>query len=206
MTTCHRCMLAAILTLTLAIMGTSALGKGKTKLIQSWADPSVTSYKFSKLITVAIIDAPEIRRIAEAAMARNIKKFKAVPSCTVLQKGEERDVETAKRKLREGGFDGAVVLRMVSGDNKIQYVAPTMPDPYLSYWSYNTWAWPINTTPGYIKYDQIVQLETLFYSIKDDKLLWSGVSETSNYGDVSNLIDQIAKVIAKELDKKGITR
>ena len=66
MTTCHRYMLATLLTL--AIMGTSALGK--TKLIQSWADPSVTNYKFSKLLTVAIIDAPEIRRIAEAAMAR----------------------------------------------------------------------------------------------------------------------------------------
>jgi len=202
MATCKRYMLTALLSA--GMICTSALGK--TKLVQSWADPSVKSYKFSKVLTVAVIEAPEIRRIAESAMARNIKKFKAIPSCTVLEKGEERDVEAAKRKLRAEGFDGAVVLRMVSGDNKIQYVAPTMPDPYLSYWSYNTWAWPINATPGYIKYDQIVQLETLFYSIKDGKLLWSGVSETSNYGDVSNLIDQIAKVIAKELDKKGITR
>jgi hypothetical protein len=202
MTTCNRYMLAALLSA--GMICTGALGK--TKLVQSWADPSVKNYKFTKVLTVAIIDAPEIRRIAESAMARNIKKFKAIPSCTVLQQGEERDVETAKRKVREQGFDGAVVLRLVSGDNKIQYVAPTMPDPYLSYWSYNTWAWPINATPGYIKYDQIVQLETLFYSIKDDKLLWSGVSKVSNFRNVSELVDDIAKVIAKELDKKGITR
>jgi hypothetical protein len=202
MTTCNRYLLAALLFA--GMMCTGALGK--TKLIQSWADPSVKSYKFSKVLTVAIIDAAEIRRIAESAMARNIKKFKAIPSCTVLEKGEERDVETAKRKLKQEGFEGAVVLRMVSGDNKIQYVAPTMPDPYLSYWSYNTWAWPINATPGYIKFDQIVELETLFYSIKDDKLLWSGVSKVSNFRNVSELVDDIAKVIAKELDKKGITR
>ncbi len=202
MTTCIRYVLAALLSV--GMICTSA--SGKTKLVQSWADPSVKNYKFSKVLTVAIIDAPEIRRIAESAMARNIKKFKAVPSCTVLQKGEETDVETAKKKLREQGFDGAVVLRLVSGDNKIQYVAPTMPDPYLSYWSYNTWAWPINATPGYIKFDQIVQLETLFYSIKDDKLLWSGVSKVSNFRNVSELVDDIAKVIAKELDKKGINR
>jgi hypothetical protein len=202
MTTCKSYILVALLSA--GMICASALGK--TKLIQSWADPSVKNYQFSKVLTVAIIDVPEFRRIAEAAMARNIKKFKAIPSCTVLQKGQERDVETAKRILREQGFDGAVVLRMVTGENKIQYVAPTLPDPYLSYWSYNTWAWPINATPGYIKYDQIVQLETLFYSIKDDKLLWSGVSKTSNYKNISNLVDEIAKVIAKELDKQGITR
>ncbi len=202
MTTCNRYVLAALLSA--GMICTSA--SGKTKLVQSWADPSVKTYKFSKVLTVAIIDAPEIRRIAESAMARNIKRFKAVPSCTVLEKGEERDAETAKRKLKQEGFDGAVVLRMVTGENKIQYVAPTMPDPYLSYWSYNTWAWPINTTPGYIKFDQIVELETLFYSIKDGKLLWSGVSKVSNFRNVSELIDDIAKVIAKELDKKGITR
>jgi hypothetical protein len=202
MTTWKRYVVATLLSA--GMICTSALGK--TKLIQSWADPSVKSYHFSKVLTVAIIDVPEFRRIAEAAMARNIKKFTAVPSNTVLQKGQERDVETAKRILKQEGFDGAVVLRLVSGDNKIQYVAPTLPDPYLSYWSYNTWAWPINATPGYIKYDQIVELETLFYSIKDDKLLWSGVSKTSNYKNISNLVDEIAKVIAKELDKQGITR
>jgi len=202
MTTCDRYMLGALLCA--GVICSSAFGK--TKLIQSWADPSVKNYHFGKVLTVAIIDVPEFRRIAEAAMARNIKKFKAVPSNTVLQKGQERDVEAAKRILKQEGFDGAVVLRPVSGDNKIQYVAPTLPDPYLSYWSYNTWAWPINATPGYIKYDQIVELETLFYSIKDDKLLWSGVSKTSNYKNISNLVDEIAKVIAKELDKQGITR
>jgi hypothetical protein len=202
MTTCKHCMLAALLTIGMICTSASA----KTKLIQSWADPSVKSYQFTKVLTVAIIDAPEIRRIAESAMARNIKKFKAIPSCTILEKGEERDPETAKRKLKQEGFDGAVILRMVTGENRIQYVAPTMPDPYLSYWSYNTWAWPINATPGYIKLDQIVELETLFYSIKDGKLLWSGVSKVSNFRNVSELVDDIAKVIAKELDKKGITR
>jgi hypothetical protein len=200
MKTYNRCMLAALLSV--GIAGTSALGK--TKLVQSWADPSVANYKFSKVLALAVIDNPDIRGRAEAAIVRNIKKIKATPSAVILQKGEERDVETAKRKLREGGFDSAVVLRLVIGNDRVQYVAPTMPDPYLSYWSYNTYAWPIGATPGYIKYDRIVQVETLFYSITEDKLLWSGLSETSGDGDVSKLVDQIAKVIGKELQKKGI--
>ncbi len=182
------------------------LASGKTKLKQSWAAPNAGSYQFKKIIAVTVIQNPDIRRIAEEAMVRNIRTIQAVPSYKVLAPGDEKDMELVKRKLKEGGFDSAVVLRFVSADDKVQYVAPTLPDPYLSYWAYNNWAWPITATPGYIRADRFAQLETLVYSLTDDKPVFSGVCETSNPESPSKLIDEIAKIIGKELRNKGVVK
>jgi|WetSurSiteA1Bulk_404760.scaffolds.fasta_scaffold09741_2 hypothetical protein len=197
----NRWMLAVLLFA--GIMGTNALGK--TKLIQSWADPSAPNYRFTKMIVIAMIEHAETRRTAEATIAKHIKRAKAIPSCTVLQKDEERDVEKTKQRLLKEGFDGVVVLRLYVAGEKVQYAAPNLPSYYWNYTSYSNYAMPM-VTSGYVKYDRIVQVETLFYSLTDDKLLWSGISETKNPEDVSTAVDAIAKVIEKEFKKKGIIK
>jgi hypothetical protein len=176
----------------------------KTKLVQSWADPAAANYQFSKVLTLAVIENNELRSRGESAMAKNIKRVKAVPSYTVLPKEEVRDMERAKAKLKAEGFDSAVVARFLPGQTKVQYVAGWAPDPYVNYWSYTNFIWPTGATPGYVKYDQILQVEMTFYSLSQDKLLWIGVLESSNPKDASALIDDIAKVIAKEHQKKGL--
>jgi hypothetical protein len=199
----NRWILTALLSV--GIMGTSALGK--TKLVQSWADPSAANYQFSKVLAVAVVERPEIRRTAEGAIVKNMKNIRAVPSYTILETGAGRDIESAKRKVREGGFDGAIVVRFFNVGDKLQYAAPNFPNnTYTSYWSFYNYAWPTTADPGYLKYDLIVQIETLFYSVKDDKILWSAISETSNPQNATALIDGIAKVISKELRKKGIIK
>ncbi len=179
---------------------------GKTKLVQSWVDPTAGSYQFEKVVAIAGVTNPDIRRITEQAMVRNIRRLKAIPSYTVLAEGDERDVERLKKKLRDAGFDGAVVLRLVGMGDKVQYVAPNMPDPYLNPYAYTTFIWNASAARGQVMYDQIVQLELLFYSLTDDKRLYVGVSETKNPKNASQLVDDIAKVVGDELRKKGIIK
>ncbi len=181
------------------------LAQGKTKLVQSWADPTAANHQFKKVIAMAVIDNAELRRRAEDAMVRNIRKVQAVASYTIVAPGEEKNIEVLKRKLREGGFDSAVVLRLFSVDDKSQVFAATVPNAYTSYYSYRAWAWP-NVAPGGVKYERVVELETLFYSLTDDKRLYSAVSKTKNPEDALQLIDEIAKVIGDELRKKGIAK
>ncbi len=182
------------------------LAQGKTKLLQTWADPAAGQYQFKKLLAVAVIQNPDIRRAAELAIARNIRRGKAYPSIDIVAEGEERDVERLKRKLREGGFDGAVVMRLVNLDNKIQYVAPNLPDPYVNYYSYSIWAYPTAAMPGDMRYKLDLQIETLFYSLTDDKRLYVSVSQTTNPESPADLVDQVAKVLVKDLQKKGIVK
>jgi hypothetical protein len=179
-------------------------GFAKVKLVQSWADPSATNYQFSKVLTVVVLENEEMRRIGENALAGKIKRAPAVPYSKI--QGESSDIETAKRKVLESGFDTALILRLFQTREKAQMVAPSFPDPYLSYWCYNTFNYPINSTPGGLHYEQVVELEILFYSLKLDKVIWAGVVESKNPAGALKFIEEIAPVVSKELQKKGIIK
>jgi hypothetical protein len=182
-------------------------GCDKTKLIDSWADPNAADYRFTKPIVVVFIDHEEIRETAEEAIVRNVEKVQAYPSYIVLQEGELKDTEKAKARLREDGYDGAIVLRLLGIEDRTSYSAAPSPLSYQSYYDYYNTAWlGAAYTKSYINEERIIRLETALFSITDDKPLWVGVSESKNPETVSNLIDEIAEVIGKELRKKGITQ
>lgn len=182
-------------------------GCDKSKVIHSWADPDASGYSFTKPIAVAAFKDKQLRETTEDAIVRNIKKVKAFPSYLVLKEGEMDDVEAAKKRLLADGYDGAVVMRLAWIENKADFVAATYPNYYYNYWSYYSTSWSgAPYSPAYVREDRIVQIETTLFSITDNKLLWVGVSESKNPESVSNLVDEIAEVIGKELRKKGIIK
>ncbi len=181
-------------------------GFAGAKLIHKWADPDAAKYRFSKTLAVAFVPKGDMRQVAEEAMVRNIKRVKAYPSYVVLQEGDLRDVESAKRKLSEAGYDSAVVLRPFNMENRVNYVPPAYPSAYYSFWGYYGYAWPAVYSPGYIQNELVVQVETILFSITDDKILWSGLVQLSNPESLSKLVDDIAKTVQKELKKKGIVK
>ena len=54
--------------------------------------------------------------------------------------------------------------------------------------------------------DTILAVETLLYNVADAKLLWAGVSETTNPKDVGTFMKGLAATIVKELQKQGLAR
>ena len=183
------------------------LGCDNTKLVSSWADPHAANYSFKKPIAVAVLDYADLRSFAEEAIVRNIMRVQACPSHIVLREGESKDLERTKQRLLADGYDGAIVLRLVDVEDKVNYVSATYPSYYYHYWNYYSWAWNSAIySPAYIQKERIVRLETSLFSIKDDKHLWVGVSKSNNPESVSSLIDEIAEVIGKELRKQGIVQ
>jgi hypothetical protein len=50
----------------------------------------------------------------------------------------------------------------------------------------------------------VVAVETLIYSLKDDKLLWAGTSRTTNPDTLSDLVTEVADAVAKQAAKQGL--
>ena len=61
---------------------------------------------------------------------------------------------------------------------------------------------PIGT--GHI--ETTLTVETLFYRVSDAKLLWAGVSETTDPKDPTSFMKDLTKVVVKALEKEGLTR
>ena len=84
-----------------------------TKLTSFWKDPSAGPFKFKKVLVMVISKDETIRRAAEDEVVRQITKTTAVPSYTLFPDTNAKDQDRMKAKIKEDGFDGAIVMRMV---------------------------------------------------------------------------------------------
>jgi hypothetical protein len=57
---------------------------------------------------------------------------------------------------------------------------------------------------GEIRTDTIVVVETLIYSLKQNKLVWGAQSRTTNPKNVDQLVKKLATAAAEELKKQGL--
>lgn len=185
-----------------------AAGCATTQIQSSWTDPSAESIHFDKVVVFALAKDPATRRIAEDELVRGSPSGRVVASYTFVPDAELGDVEAVKQKVLARGFDGAVVMRPVGTQTRTTVVpgAPLPPfgSPYSNLWGYYGYGWPGAYAPDTVRTDRYVEVETLVYSVSDDKLLWGARSETMNPASVNELVDDVAKAAREDLRKQGL--
>jgi hypothetical protein len=171
-----------------------------TQLTTSWRDPAAGQLSFQKVAVIVLHSSPAERRAQEDAIVEQIHRAKAVPSYTFVSDAELADQETVKRKVREQGCDGAVVLRLVSADKRTTY---TMSNPDRE-WS-GTWSLSAAMDTRVSTYtDTYIQAEVSLYSVADNKLIWAGSASTANPPSARDFALEVAKAAAEELRKQGL--
>jgi len=179
-----------------------------TTLKNSWRDPTVTGpLEFNKVLVVMLTKDGSTRRTVEDDLVKRITahhKVEAVPSYTILMESDLRDKEHAKQIIKDAGFDGAVALRVVGVVKEVNYVPGSYPSPYYNFWGYYDYAWPAVYDPGYLQTDTIVNIETLVYSLKDDKLVWTGTTESFNPSNLDDLVAGIGAAVSADMRKEGL--
>ena len=94
-------------------------------------------------------------------------------------------------------------MRLVYNEKETRYVPGSYPTPYYSFYGYYGWAQPIAYSSGYYQTDRLVGIETNIYDTSDGKLVWSGLTQTSNPSDVRKLVADTAKKVRQEMKKYG---
>lgn len=190
-----------------ALLAGGAVGCASTSFKSTWKDPSAAQEDLrSRRVAVLVVSPQEaIRRAGETAMAQELTKRGVQPilGFQILSSDDLSDRSKVVAKLRASGADAAVVMRMVDRRQEVSYVpGPSVYGPSFSgYWGYG---WTAVSDPGYLRTDTVVSVETLVYSVTEDKLLWAGVSDTYNPRDVDKSIREVASKAAKEMKKAGL--
>jgi hypothetical protein len=156
-----------------------------------------------------VSDEESTRRTVEEILAGEItaRGAQGVPGFTLVSAKEALDQEWVKEQLRTEGIEGAVVVRVIGRETETYYVPGTTsytPSHYSSFYGYWEPSWTVVHEPGYLETDVIVSVETLVYSVTEDKLLWSGVSETLNPSNAQSVIIELAAVAADEMKRSGL--
>jgi hypothetical protein len=189
-----------------------ALSACTSAFTSTWKAPDAQPLQLqgAKVAAVVMMRNEASRRSAEETLAREItaRGGQGVPMYQILPEGSPQTEAAAKAALERAGFAGAVVIRPVSVDKEIVSTPVTYSGPYYgSYWGGyygHGWGSPYMVSGGEIRTNTIVSIETLIYSLRQNKLVWGGQSRTTNPRDVDKVVSKLAKDVAKQLQTEGL--
>jgi hypothetical protein len=204
-------MLTGVLAATAAVALT---GCASSPWVSTWRAPDATPLETqgARVAAVVMIQDAATRRAAEDALAReiNARGGVGVASYTLIPESNPGE-EAARAAFQQANIQGVVVMRPVSVDRETYSTPVTYTGTvYGGYWGgYHTMGWggaygAGMTTGGEIRTDVIFTVETLVYSLRQNKLVWGGRSKTTNPERVDEFVRELANEVASELRKEGL--
>jgi hypothetical protein len=198
----------------IGVLALAVVGCASTKFNVSWRAPGTAplNFKGKKVVALVISKDESVRLGAEEALAREITKLGpiGVTAYSVIPKELLQDKEKAKEFLTKAGVVGAVTMRVIGKDQNISSSPATYygGTAYATFWGggYYGTGWGGVYDPGYLRTDTIVSVETLVYSLEQDKLVWAGRSETTNPDKVRTFVAELAVGAAAQMRKLGLVK
>jgi hypothetical protein len=199
---------------TLLLAVTLASGKS-SKVVMSWKNPAYTRTRdFSRVLALGLSDKARIRADFEDSLAAQLAEagLETIPGNTILLRpeGSRLDLQYLRTQVRENKIEAAVVSRLIKVDNTVTYVpgTPYVPPPlpyYGTFYGYYGAVYPVVYSPGYLKEEKKVRIETNLYVITsgEGELVWTGITDTFNPSDTNKAIDRLVKVLVKRMRQDG---
>ena len=192
----------------MAVLALSACAS--TSFVSSWKAPDATplQMKGEKVAAVVMLQNGPSRRAAEEALARELTErgVIGVPMYKVLPDATPGNEAAARTALESEGFAGVVVMRPIATQREISSTPVMYAGPvYGGYWGgYYGYGW--GAPYAEIRTDTIVSVETLVYSLTQNKLVWAGQTRTMNPTNVNSFVDELADAATNELRKQGLIK
>lgn len=177
-----------------------------TNLVRSWKDPAARPIEFKKVMFFYLEKDRDVRGFAEEEFVRKVKGTTVVPSLAMFAEVKPNEVDKIKDRLRSQGFDGGVLMRIARVDEVTSYDSGSLPSfqksfgSYLGYWSY------VPGYPGEVEKERTIRVETVVYSLDEDRLVWAGITETENPEGINQLISQVVDAVARNLRQEGLLK
>lgn len=190
---------------TFAAVLLGAAACASTKLTSTWVAPDARPLDpAKKVVAVMLTSRQSTRRAAEDAMVNEMARrgVEAIPSYSVLPDDAVRDTARARKALADIGADAVIAVRVLDREQRTTYTPGTA--YYGSTWGYWGYGWGVAYSPGYMSTDQVVTVETLVFSVSQNKLLWAGQSETTNPANIDAFIAELTHVVGGEIRKSGL--
>lgn len=211
-------MRKAMLVALVLIVSAGLAACATTTFTSSWKAPGAEpmgSLTGKKVVAVVVAKNRAARLAAEDSLVAvlNARGAQGVASYTIIGEEPPKDEATAKAAIERSGAVAVVVMRPVAKEKELSsspssmYMGPMYRGPmYGGYWGgYYGYGWGGAWGGGSeIRTDTIVIVETLVYSMTQNKLVWAGESKTTNPSQVDAFVKEVAAGAGKEMKKAGL--
>jgi hypothetical protein len=182
-----------------------------TDIIGEWQPDNYQKGNISNVLVVGIFakDKPLLRRNFEDGITAAFKSddINATPSMDHMPYDVTVDSTTFEKYFKDLNIDAVVVSRLVAIDQKRDYQSGylyTIPfNYYYGFYSFYYAGIAYANSSGYLSQDVVVVLETNIYETSDEKLIWSGISETVDPNKASDVINSFGDALVSKLKKEG---
>jgi hypothetical protein len=179
-----------------------------TKITSSWSEPDkkVIINNLNKVLVVALFKNETDSRKAEDQMAGYLKGKGVVSYNYFKSKFDKSNEEAIQKKIKADGFDGAITMRLVDMEQEKIYTPrdiSSFPSYYYGFSGYYHRSYHYYSNPAYYTTTKIYTVEVLVYSIREDKIIWTGLTETTDPDGVKKMTEEIAKVVYQKMRREG---
>jgi hypothetical protein len=186
---------------------------GGTKIVRRWVLTGLPLPQFEKMLVASVIENYLIRQEFEDEMNRQLSKYRVegVQSYMVLPPKNEMMEGELKQRIKESSFDSVLVVPKAVRKESEEVVTAGIyvpPPGYYNFWPYWNMAYgSFYPTSSYTQENIVVRVEFNLYSTKDEKLVWSGETDTVYTRDFEKLGKEYAQTLVRQLKKdKMITK
>jgi len=174
----------------------------RTTVMGSWKADDYNN-KLANFLVISLADEPGIRGKVEFTLANRLKKegLRATASSEIMPADEEINRQTVKAAMAGKKFDGVLVSRLLGVERGAVYVAPSPDITFDSSFNSNT---PIVTSPGYVEHLSVITVQVDLYDTASQHLVWSLKSQSVNPDNVTNVVNDLAGFVVKDLQIKDL--
>ena len=184
-----------------------------TKIVHRWVLTGVPMPRFQKMLVASIMENYLIRQEFEDEMEKLLEKYsvEGIQSYLVLPPRNEMMEGELKQRIKESSLDSVLVVRPKAVRHETEQVVTGgsyLPPPgYYTFWPYWNMAYrDFYPSSSYTKENVIVRVEFNLYSTKDEKLIWSGESDTLYEKNFEKLGKGYAQALVNQLKKDKVIR
>ncbi|VAW97658.1 hypothetical protein MNBD_GAMMA21-2169 [hydrothermal vent metagenome] len=184
-----------------------------TTFVHRWNDPEFKGPQLKKILVIGIIKDDGKRRAFEQEFSSllNAPNRTGIASYTLLpnlkESGSKEDVLGAVRK---SGADGVMVVTLLGVSKQQVDVAPSV-DYYPTSYGYSMYGYYGASydrvyRPGYTKTNTTVSLNVKMFNVVNEKLIWSGQTESFNPSSSSEITRELETLVIRGMKKSGIVK
>ena len=186
------------------------------KITVSWINPDAYNKgPYKSIFVMVLAENMSTSFDVEDRMAATINSRgnKAVLSSSVfppnLSLGENFTRDQMAEAIKRTGCDAVFIIAVLDVLSVETYNPGTSYYPmnygmYGSYYGYYSHYYPQVYSPGYYSTDKTYYIETNFYDLESDLLLWSIQSEASNPSSIESWFKEYSYQLLKELKNEGL--
>ena len=194
---------------TIMLAGLLLAGCATTPFTSTWkapdADP-VSSLRGQKVVALVLATDVVTRHLGEEALAAELtlRGGQGIAGYTLIP--DFGDEARAKALMEQAGAAGVVSMRPVGRERSTAVITTSYSSPsYRPYWGgYYGRGLAGAYQDTQITTDTIVSVETLVYSLKQNRLLWGGQSKSTNPANVRDLVKELVGEAVKAMKKDGV--